>query len=71
MFLNARLDMNQAKLSTLAIGFVYFLSACTAPIIIQRVTRRFLAVFQLASVTCALTALSIFTWFQNNSQVQI
>jgi hypothetical protein len=69
MFLNAGLDSKKAKLSTLAIGFVYFLSTCTAPVFIRRVSRRFLAVFQLVSIACALTALSIFTWFQTNSPV--
>ncbi|KAI6183749.1 Solute carrier family 2, facilitated glucose transporter member 3 [Aphelenchoides bicaudatus] len=66
MFLNAQLKATEAKLSTLTIGFVYFLSASMAPFIIRMVSRKLLAVFQLVSVALALTALSIFTWLQNN-----
>lgn len=69
MFLNARLGNEQAKLGTLGVGFAYFLCACTSPLLIRKVSRRLLTIFQLAFVSCAMSLLSIFTWLQNNQQV--
>lgn len=65
MFLNAKLTPEVARYSTLAIGIVYFLFACTAPYLIEKVGRRPLSLFQLGSCCIALTLLSTFTYLQN------
>ncbi|CAD6185249.1 unnamed protein product [Caenorhabditis auriculariae] len=65
MFLNAKLDPSLARYSTLAIGIVYFLFACTSPYLIEKVGRRPLSLFQLTSCLFALILLSLFTYLQN------
>lgn len=58
-----------ARFSTLAVGVAYFLFACSAPLLIERIGRRALSLFQLTFCTVALVLLSIFTWIQTNSNV--
>ncbi|WKY16291.1 hypothetical protein Q1695_001180 [Nippostrongylus brasiliensis] len=65
MFLNAELSPEVARLSTLAIGIVYFLFACTAPFLIEKVGRRPLSLFQLTGCLIALVLLSFLTYFQH------
>ncbi|CAB3410149.1 unnamed protein product [Caenorhabditis bovis] len=65
MFLNAKLDPALARFSTLGIGIVYFLFACTSPYLIEKVGRRPLSLFQLSSCMFALVLLSLFTYLQN------
>ncbi|CAD5233263.1 unnamed protein product [Bursaphelenchus xylophilus] len=69
MFLNAKLSPEAARLSTLAVGIAYFLFALSAPLLIERIGRRKLALFQLSMVTVSLTMMSTFTYIQStNSQ---
>ncbi|EGT54824.1 hypothetical protein CAEBREN_21618 [Caenorhabditis brenneri] len=70
MFLNAGLSPVLARFSTLAIGIVYFLFACTSPFLIHKVGRRSLSLFQLASCMVALMMLSLFTFLQTYEQVE-
>ncbi|CAI5456740.1 unnamed protein product [Caenorhabditis angaria] len=65
MFLNAKLEPSIARYSTLGIGIVYFLFACTSPYLIEKYGRRPLSIFQLGSCMIALILLSIFTYLQN------
>lgn len=58
-----------ARYSTLAIGIVYFVFACLAPILIERVGRRSLSLFQLITCDIALILLTIFTALQYYSTV--
>ncbi|CAD5230499.1 unnamed protein product [Bursaphelenchus okinawaensis] len=69
MFLNAKLTPQAARYSTLAVGIAYFLFALSAPLLIERIGRRKLALFQLSMVTVSLSFLTAFTYIQNtNSQ---
>ncbi|GMR31227.1 hypothetical protein PMAYCL1PPCAC_01422, partial [Pristionchus mayeri] len=61
MFINAKLDEETARYATLAIGIVYFVFTCSAPLLIERVGRRPLLLFQLSSCFVALLVLTIFT----------
>ncbi|KHN88234.1 Solute carrier family 2, facilitated glucose transporter member 3 [Toxocara canis] len=70
MFMNAKLPVDIARYSTLAIGIVYFIFACAAPILIERVGRRSLSLFQLFSCDLALILLTIFTALQNYTTVK-
>ncbi|KAF1745788.1 hypothetical protein GCK72_022235 [Caenorhabditis remanei] len=70
MFLNAGLSPVLARFSTLAIGIVYFLFACTSPFLINKVGRRSLSLFQLGSCMVALMMLSLFTFLQTYEQVE-
>ncbi|RCN29736.1 MFS transporter, SP family [Ancylostoma caninum] len=69
MFLNAELSPEVARLSTLAIGIVYFLFACSAPFLIEKVGRRPLSLFQLTSCLIALVLLSLLTYLQNSCNI--
>uniref|UniRef100_A0A914LT32 Major facilitator superfamily (MFS) profile domain-containing protein n=1 Tax=Meloidogyne incognita TaxID=6306 RepID=A0A914LT32_MELIC len=64
MFLNAGLEPQIARFSTLGISIIYFLFACSSVHLIERKGRRVLSLFQLSTVTASLTAMSIFTWAQ-------
>ncbi|CAP27983.2 Protein CBG08087 [Caenorhabditis briggsae] len=70
MFLNAGLSPLLARFSTLAIGIVYFLFACTSPFLIHKVGRRSLSLFQLASCMVALMMLSLFTFLQTYENIE-
>uniref|UniRef100_A0A0M3IN89 MFS domain-containing protein n=1 Tax=Ascaris lumbricoides TaxID=6252 RepID=A0A0M3IN89_ASCLU len=70
MFMNAKLSVDLARYSTLAIGIVYFVFACLAPILIERVGRRSLSLFQLITCDIALILLTIFTALQYYSTVK-
>ncbi|ETN84972.1 MFS transporter, SP family [Necator americanus] len=65
MFLNAELSPEVARFSTLGIGIVYFLFACSAPFLIEKVGRRPLSLFQLTSCLVTLVLLSFLTFLQN------
>ncbi|PAV84987.1 hypothetical protein WR25_10256 [Diploscapter pachys] len=65
MFINANLNPELARYSTLAIGIIYFVFACSAPYLIEKVGRRPLSLFQLTGCLFALILLSIFTYLQN------
>ncbi|CAK5120708.1 unnamed protein product [Meloidogyne enterolobii] len=64
MFLNAGLEPQIARFSTLGISIIYFFFACSSVHLIERKGRRVLSLFQLSTVTASLTAMSIFTWAQ-------
>lgn len=64
MFLDAKLSPEIARLSTLGIGIVYFLFACTAPFLIEKVGRRPLSLFQLTGCLISLVLLSFLTYIQ-------
>uniref|UniRef100_A0A915EU00 Major facilitator superfamily (MFS) profile domain-containing protein n=1 Tax=Ditylenchus dipsaci TaxID=166011 RepID=A0A915EU00_9BILA len=68
MFLSAQLSPKTARFSTLAVGIAYFLFACSAPFLIERLGRRFLSIFQLGFCTLALILLSTFTFIQHSLQ---
>ncbi|KAI1712029.1 sugar transporter domain-containing protein [Ditylenchus destructor] len=68
MFLNAQLTPKMARYSTLGVGVAYFIFACSAPFLIERLGRRFLIIFQLTFCTLALTLLSFFTFVQHTLQ---
>ncbi|CAJ0943589.1 unnamed protein product, partial [Mesorhabditis belari] len=68
MFINAKLDPQTARYATLAIGVVYFLFACSAPLLIDRVGRRPLSLFQLIACLIALSLLTLFTGIQQYGQ---
>ncbi|CAI4225537.1 unnamed protein product [Auanema sp. JU1783] len=70
MFINAKLTPEIARYSTLAIGVVYFLFACSAPYLIEKVGRRPLSLFQLTSCLFALSLLTVFTYLQNYWDVE-
>uniref|UniRef100_A0A1I8BNF6 MFS domain-containing protein n=1 Tax=Meloidogyne hapla TaxID=6305 RepID=A0A1I8BNF6_MELHA len=65
MFLNAGINGQMARFSTLAVGIAYFLFALTAPFLIERAGRRILLILQLAMCSLSLTLLSFFMWLQN------
>ncbi|VDK68797.1 unnamed protein product [Anisakis simplex] len=69
MFKNAKLSASAARYSTLAIGIVYFIFACFAPLLIERVGRRCLSIFQLISCNIALILLAVFTAIENHATV--
>ncbi|GMR31226.1 hypothetical protein PMAYCL1PPCAC_01421, partial [Pristionchus mayeri] len=69
MFVNAKLDEQTARFATLAIGIAYFIFTCSAPLLIERVGRRPLLLFQLSACFVALLVLTIFTSLQAYSKV--
>lgn len=71
MFLNAGIEPQIARFSTLGIGIMYFLFACSSVHLIERKGRRALSLFQLSTVTVSLTAMSIFTWAQANYNTKL
>ncbi|KAI6180237.1 MFS transporter, SP family [Aphelenchoides besseyi] len=68
MFINAGVTSQSARFATLAVGIAYFLFACSAPFLIERLGRRKLSLFQLFFVTISLTILSAFTYLQSLTQ---
>eukprot|EP00080_Pristionchus_pacificus_P014242 PDM74262.1 C-type lectin [Pristionchus pacificus] len=58
-----------ARFATLAIGIAYFVFTCSAPLLIERVGRRPLLLFQLSACFVSLLALTIFTGLQTYSKV--
>ncbi|CAJ0917262.1 unnamed protein product, partial [Mesorhabditis belari] len=64
----ARSARQTARYATLAIGVVYFLFACSAPLLIDRVGRRPLSLFQLIACLIALSLLTLFTGIQQYGQ---
>lgn len=71
MFKSAQLTPKAARFSTLAVGIAYFLFACSAPFLIERLGRRRLSLFQLSMVAVSLSLLSVFSYIQNVRQVTI
>ncbi|KAL3088252.1 hypothetical protein niasHS_007653 [Heterodera schachtii] len=71
MFLNAGLEPSIARYSTLAIGIMYFLFACSSVFFIERKGRRALSLFQLTLVTISLSFMSFFSWIQASSGSKI
>ncbi|GMT05219.1 hypothetical protein PENTCL1PPCAC_27393, partial [Pristionchus entomophagus] len=69
MFVNAKLDETTARFATLAIGIAYFVFTCSAPLLIEKVGRRPLLLFQLSACFVALLVLTIFTGLQTYSKV--
>ncbi|KAF7632077.1 MFS domain-containing protein [Meloidogyne graminicola] len=69
MFLNAGLEPKSARFSTLGIGIMYFLFACSSVHLIELKGRRALSFFQLSTVTVSLIAMSIFTWAQEYTKL--
>lgn len=70
MFISAQLSPSTARFSTLAVGIAYFLFACSAPFLIERLGRRRLSLFQLSMVAVSLSFLSVFSYIQNVNQVK-
>lgn len=62
---------SNARYSTLAVGIVYFLFACSAPFLIERVGRRFLLIFQLGFCTISLFFIAFLTYIQQNLHVSV
>ncbi|EPB67143.1 transporter, major facilitator family protein [Ancylostoma ceylanicum] len=63
MFLNAKLSPEVARLSTLAIGIVYFLFACSAPFLIEKITwASYGTIFALVLYMCVYGVGSPIPW---------
>ncbi|KAI1700864.1 sugar transporter domain-containing protein [Ditylenchus destructor] len=68
MLLSAGMSAPVARWSTIGIGVAYFICACLATYLIERLGRRFLAIFQLGTVTIALSLISITAWLKSATQ---
>ncbi|KAI1694231.1 sugar transporter domain-containing protein [Ditylenchus destructor] len=68
MLVSAGMSAPVARWSTIGIGVAYFICACSATYLIERLGRRFLAIFQLGTVTIALSLISITAWLKSATQ---
>lgn len=71
MFIGAKLDDDAARRGTLLIGFVYFVSVCPAPYLVERLGRRLLLMSQWIGCLLTLSILALCIQLQDEHTVFI